>query len=69
MGALGAFSFLWGENDELFGKHICGGILSPAVRTVGLKEQRSTRLFHMRGCMFDMTLLTFNFGTSVNHRK
>lgn len=28
-GALGAFSFLRGENDELFGKHICGGILTP----------------------------------------
>lgn len=40
-GALGAFSFLWGENDELFGKHSCGGILTPVVRPVGLKDKRS----------------------------
>jgi len=30
--------FPMGENDELFGKHTCGGNLTPAV---GLKRQKS----------------------------
>lgn len=49
MGASGTFLSYIGENDELFGNYICGGILLPVVRTVGLKEQRSTRCFHTSG--------------------
>lgn len=47
----GAFSFLYGENDKLFGKHNCVGILTPAEKVVGLKDKRSSRLFPRLGCV------------------
>lgn len=45
----GYFSFLWGKNNALFGKHKHGGILTPVGRVVSLMDHRSSRLFHMRG--------------------
>lgn len=52
--ALGAFSFLWGGNYELFGKYTCGGILIPAVRAVGLNRPRSSRV--VLYTVYDITL-------------
>lgn len=51
MGDLVAFSFLYGENDKLFGKHNCVGILTPAEMVVGLKDKRSSRLLISLGCV------------------